>query len=195
MTDITFGNLTKADGSAIIRHNNTIVQATVFGPADVQQSKINYEEAVVDIIYKPKISIPSTSPAFDIVREVENLLKNVFKEIILTRLHPRTQISILVQEIHNNGSLLSCTINAVCCALLDAGIPMRCPVAGVSLDLDNEPSTKFDLVFDKDLNLITVLMRGAASDEQILSSIETAKKQAQDNFDIIRQQVKTKYTA
>lgn len=191
MTIVTFNNLSKADGSALIDQNNTIVQATVFGPVDLAQSKINYEEAIVQILYKPKVSIPSSSPAFDYVRGVEELLKSVFQEVILTRLHPRTSISILVQEIYNGGSLMSATINAVCCALLDAGVPLKCPVVGVSRQIDN---CKFDFVFDKELDLITVLTRGRIDEESLNEAMEKGREEAKESFRIIREKIKERFT-
>lgn len=192
MTKITFNNLSKADGSALIDQDDTIVQAIVFGPVDISQSKVNYEEAVVEIIFKPKISIPVTSPLFDQVREIEQLLRQVFKEVILTRLHPRTSISILIQEIYNSGTLLSTTVNAVCCALIDAGLPMKCPVAGISLKVDE---SQFDFVFDNNLDLITVITTGCVDEKQLDKAIELGQSQAKEYFETIRERVKERFTS
>lgn len=197
MINITFDNLSKADGSALIDDNNTIVQATVFGPVDVPQSKINYEEAIVEILYKPKVSLPSTSPTFDYVREVENLLRSVFQEVIMTRLHPRTSISILIQEIHNGGSLLSTSINAVCCALIDAGVPMSCPVAGITINLNDKQDQhmcRYDFVFDQSLNLITILTRGNINEENLEKAILIGQEEAKKYFNTIREKVKERFT-
>lgn len=191
---ITFNNLSKADGSALVEQNNTIVQASVFGPVDVQQSKINYEEAIVEIIYKPKVSIPASNQAFDYIREIEEILKSIFKEVILTRLHPRTSISILVQEIYNGGFLLSATVNAVCCALLDAGVPMKFPVSSASIILEEAQQCKFDFVFDTSYNLITILTRGCASEDQITKAISLGQEEAKKNFDIYREKIKQRFT-
>lgn len=194
MTIVTFNNLSKADGSAIVEQNGTIVQASVFGPVDVTLNKINYEEAIVEILYKPKVSIPSTSPSFDFVREIENLLKCVFQEIILTRLHPRTSISILVQEIYNGGSLFSATINAVCCALLDAGVPLESPVAGVQVKLDEKEACEFDFVFDLNYNLVTILTHGYINEENLKKTIAVGQEEAKKNFDIIREKIRDRFT-
>lgn len=194
MSHITFNNLSKADGSALVDQDNTIVQATVLGPVDITQSKINYEEAVVEILFKPKTSIPSTSPAFDHVREMENLLKCVFREVILTRLHPRTSISIMVQEIYNSGSLFSAAINAVCYALIDAGLPMKCPVAGVSIKMEEFPSCEFDFVFDNKLDLITILTKGCVDKENLMKAIELGQEKAKDSFERLREKVRERFT-
>lgn len=194
MTNISFNNLTKADGSALIDQDGTIVQATVFGPVDISQSKINYEEAVVEILFKPKVNIAPSSPAFDYIREIENLIRSVYKEIIITRLHPRTSISILIQEIYNGGSLLSATINAVCCALIDAGLPMKCPVSGVSIKLNDEDQCKFDFVFDNKLNLITILTRGCINEDDLQKAVELGKQAATRHFEEIRKKVRERFT-
>lgn len=133
MFNIVFGNLTKPDGSACIEHYNTIVQAAVYGPIEVPSNKINYEKAYVEVIYKPKISIPTTSPAFEVVREIEFTLKTIFQDVIIANSHPRTMISIVAQEIYNAGSLISALVNAINCALLDAGLPLKTPVAAMTI--------------------------------------------------------------
>lgn len=201
MTNITFNNLSKADGSALIDEDSTVVQASVFGPVDVSQSKINYEEAILDITFKPKISIPSSSPAFDRVREIEDLLRCVFKEVILTRLHPRTSITILVQEIYDNGSLFSATINAVCAALIDAGLPMKCPVSAVSVTTSNTESTShtrsksciFNFVFDDKLDLITIITRGCTSEDRLKKAVSTGRDRAKAGFDLLRLKLKERF--
>ena len=193
MALVTFNNLIKPDGSALVDQNDTIVQAIVFGPVDISQSKINYEEAVVEILFKPKVSIPSNVPAFDYIREMENLLKCIFKEVILTRLHPRTSISIMVQELYNSGSLLSTTVNAVCCALIDSGLPIKCPVAGVSIKLDDVSNCKYDLVFDNKMNIITLLTHGCSSERDINRAIDEGKKEAEKIFGTIRERVRQRF--
>lgn len=195
MTRITFNNLTKPDGSALVDQDDTVIQAIVFGPVDINQTKINYEEAVVEILFKPKISIPSNSPTFDHVREMENLLKSIFEEVILTRLHPRTSISILVQEIYNNGALLSTSVNAITCALMDAGLPMKCPVAGVAIKLDDIESCEYDFVFNNNMDLITILTKGYSSEENLFQAIEKGKAKAEEMFQVIRNKVRERFTS
>lgn len=203
MASITFNNLSKADGSALIDQDNTLVQAAVFGPVDVAQSKMNYEEAVVEIFFKPKVSISNTHPSFDQIREIENLLRAIFKEVILTRLHPRTSISILVQEIYNGGSLLSSTINAVCCALIDAGVSMKSPVSGVSISnskaqdktFRSEPGeTRFDLVFNNELDIVSVIARGQIDQKCLDKAIKEGREEAKINFDTMRKKIKERFT-
>lgn len=205
MTNMTFNNLSKADGSALIDEDNTIVQASVFGPVDVAQSKINYEEAILEITFKPKISIPSSSPAFDKVREIEDLLKCICREIIMTRLHPRTSITIMVQEIYDNGSLFSAAINAVCFALIDAGLPMKCPISAVSLSVSdcidgmvkpkgNTSPCTFNFVFDNKLDLITVLTRGCTNEDDMRKAVAIGQEKSKANFELLRSKLRERFT-
>lgn len=213
MANVTFNNLSKADGSALVEMDDTIVQATVFGPVDIAQSRINYEEAVVEILYKPKVSCPSTSPAFDQVREIENLLKHIYKEVIMTRLHPRTSISIYVQEIYGGDALLSTCINAVCLGLIDAGVPMKFPVAAVTIHLKDEveqngsqvseeqqetttsQSSRFDFVFTQQYELVTLLTRGKCiNEDKLQNALTLGKDKAKETFDVFRQRVKNRFT-
>lgn len=195
MLEISFNNLSKADGSALIEQDNTIIQAAVFGPVDVAQSKINYEEAIVEISYKPKVSIPVNSPLFEQIRELENLLRKVFKEVILTRLFPRTSIIILVQEIYNHGSLFGACINAASCALIDAGVPMKCPVVGVTIDNMKNELCSYDFVFDKDLDIITIMTRGVIQDETLKKAVAYGQEEAKNRLEAIRVRIKDRFTS
>lgn len=190
---ITFNNLTKADGSALINQDGTIIQATVFGPVDIPQSKANTEEAIVEILFHPKVNIPSTSPAFDKIREIEYTLKSIFKSVILTKLHPRTSVTILLQEIHDSGLLLIATINAACCALLDAGIPMKCPIAAVRIDA-TDPDRIFDLVFDADSNIISLLTKGYIDERSMDTALIDAMAVSKKHFEYLREKVSQRFT-
>lgn len=47
----------------------------------------------------------------------------------------------------NNNELLACALNAACLAIIDAGIPLRCPLAAVSCgtaSIDGEEQLKLD---------------------------------------------------
>ena len=48
------------------------------------------------------------------------------------RLHPRTLVTIVLQEMQNSGSLLASCLNSVCFALLDSGFPLKYLLAAVS---------------------------------------------------------------
>ena len=54
-------------------------------------------------------------------REKEMIIRQAFEQFIDTSLYPRRIISIIVQVVVDDGSVLSAAINAVCLALVDAG--------------------------------------------------------------------------
>jgi ribonuclease PH len=49
------------------------------------------------------------------------ILRQIFESVLLLKEHPRTMICIVVQVLGADGCILSCAINAVCLALMDAG--------------------------------------------------------------------------
>ncbi|XP_014671963.1 PREDICTED: exosome complex component RRP46-like isoform X2 [Priapulus caudatus] len=71
-------------------------------------------------------------------KATEQLIKSTCETVLLVALHPRTAVVIVLQEMQNTGSLLSCCINACCQALMDAGINMRCLVCAVTTTVDQE---------------------------------------------------------
>lgn len=214
MLEIVFNNLTKPDGSALVEQNNTMVQAAVFGPIEASQARVNHEEAVIEINYKPKVSIPSSNPEFEAIREIEFNLKSIFRHVILTRMHPRTIISIIVHEIFNSGSLLTVAINAICCALLDAGLPLRTPVAALTIvtqttEKDGQPEliiqpnrleednyeSKFVLVYDSQSNLISVKTRGKLALETLKKCVELGKDESKAILDTYRSKISDRFIA
>ena len=46
-------------------------------------------------------------------------------QICVTSQHPRTSIQVIVQLESEDGSVLAVTLNALCLALMDAGLPMK----------------------------------------------------------------------
>ncbi|KAK4388829.1 Exosome complex exonuclease RRP46, partial [Sesamum angolense] len=58
-------------------------------------------------------------------KEFEMILKRTLQNICLLTVHPNTTTSIIVQVVHDDGSLLPCAIHAACAALVDAGIPLK----------------------------------------------------------------------
>lgn len=65
-------------------------------------------------------------------KEYEQIIRQTFEPVIMAEKFPRAVISIVVQVIEDNGSLLSVAINAVSLALLDAGVPMLAVVTSAT---------------------------------------------------------------
>ena len=82
------GELTRADGSALLAQGETVVACAVFGPGDVRPNKELLSQATVEVTYKPKLGLARVA---DKAREVQ--IQSCCQAAILTSLHPRTLVS------------------------------------------------------------------------------------------------------
>ncbi len=64
-----------------------------------------------------------------------SLVRGAVESVVLARMHPRTKISIVIQVVSDDGSVLAAAINGTCLALLDAGVPCSGTVGAVSVGL------------------------------------------------------------
>jgi len=132
------GQFRKVDGSATYEQGNTKVIATVYGPREPKQrSKALHDRCIITCEYtvagfargeRKKLAKGDR-------RGKENglLIKQTFEDCVLRHLYPRSQISIFVQVIVDDGGALAAAISAASLALIDAGIAMKdfvcaCPV-------------------------------------------------------------------
>eukprot|EP00959_Pyramimonas_sp_CCMP1952_P019590 413701-Pyramimonas_sp.AAC.1 len=159
------GLLNRADGSArwsqgaalvsllytlkehLTQHLSSVL-AAVYGPKSVPGYKEDPEKAKIEVLFKPKTDLPGTPE-----RELEQVIAKTVESVIITALHPRTGISIILQVLQDDGAtlptftflgypsewsspsetlrlalpcqILACAINAACAALVDAGIAMN----------------------------------------------------------------------
>jgi len=92
----------------------------VFGPTGASKRQEIVNRAAIEVVYKPLSSAPGAAE-----KEKESVLRQIAEAAVMTQLHPRTVVQIVVQELNNDGSMLAVVINAMCVALLDAGVPLR----------------------------------------------------------------------
>jgi exosome complex component RRP46 len=76
--------------------------------------------------------------------EFEFYLRNTLESVVLAALHPRTSISVIVQVLSEDGSLLSTAINATCLALLDAGISLKSLIGSVTCAISADGTLLLD---------------------------------------------------
>ncbi|XP_069672682.1 exosome complex component RRP46 [Periplaneta americana] len=131
--------LTRPDGSAILTQGNTAVVTGVYGPVEVKLQRILIDKASVEALYRPKSGLPCVSD-----RMRESLLRNTCEIALVATLHPRTAITVIIQEMQDSGGLLACAVNAACLALMNSGIAMKFLVAAVSCMIDNEDKIVID---------------------------------------------------
>lgn len=151
----------------------------------------------------------SNTPA-SISTFLEETIKQSVSSSVLIRLFPRCVIEITVQEVHNNGSLEVAAVNAVCCALLDAGIPMQSSFAAVQCAIgsqDNqiivnpsisvEKSARVNAIFvfeSRTSGLITCRSSGNMTDEEFQKCLQNSRKAAAKMFDFYRTLMERKYS-
>jgi exosome complex component RRP46 len=121
------GLLNRADGSAKYTAGRTSVMAAVYGPIGVKIKDEILDRATIHVHWSAATG--SGGPA---EREKELIIKQVLLNVIIATLHPRTLIKIAIQELNDDGSLLSAAINAACMALVDAGISLKSWVASTT---------------------------------------------------------------
>lgn len=133
LLDVQLGLLRQADGSSLFKLNSTSVMVGVYGPTEVKPAKELSDRASLEVTYKPKVKQAGCREKL-----LEKNVQSAFDGVVLTELHPRTAIQVIIQELQDSGSLYSCCINGVCFALLDACVPMRSTLAAVTCAVDSE---------------------------------------------------------
>ncbi|XP_071453880.1 exosome complex component RRP46 [Hetaerina americana] len=192
--------LSRPDGSAMLTVGETAVAAAVYGPIEVKLNKLIIDRTSVETVYRPK-----TGQARVADKTRENLIGNTCSSAILTTLYPRTSVSIILQEMHNAGGLLACSINAACLALIRSGIAMKFLIAAVScaitksdeiiLDPDhvNSKDIKSELMFafdNIDFRVVAVHTTGLFSDDQYKQAMHFCAEASKKIFDFYREIVK-----
>ncbi|XP_011185302.1 exosome complex component RRP46 [Zeugodacus cucurbitae] len=162
--------LTRSDGSALFTQGGTCVLTSMLGPVEVRSQNLNIEKAHVECIYRPKAGIPTIED-----RLRENVIRDTCESALLTVLHPRTTISIQIQELDDRCGLEACAINGACLALLIGGVPMKFNIAAIHCIVDKDDKVILDpdhceaigkrasfiFVFDSlEKNLVTVHTSG-----------------------------------
>ena len=113
------GLLHRADGSARFAQGGTSVTAAVFGPKETRSSRTDRaDRATVEVTVHGRKQRGAREAV------LENILRGTLEPSIITSLHPRRVISIVVQVVEEDGSLIAAAINCCSLALLNSGIEM-----------------------------------------------------------------------
>ncbi|GLD95282.1 hypothetical protein PINS_up003926 [Pythium insidiosum] len=111
----------RADGSARMSHGSSTVLVAVYGPGQAKSRRNEQIDRVtIDVCFKLEKGVLTSKE-----KEYEQIIRETFEPIIIGDDYPRAVISIVVQVLEDDGSLLSVAINATSLALMDAGVPMR----------------------------------------------------------------------
>lgn len=128
--DCEIGQFTRSDGSAVYTQGNTKVIASVYGPVECKRRGDSmHDRCLVTCEYTVATFATSERKRFQKgdrrSKEYALLIKQTFESAILTHLYPRSQISIFIQVICDDGGAQAAAINAASLALINAGIPMK----------------------------------------------------------------------
>ncbi|XP_062589706.1 exosome complex component RRP46-like [Saccostrea cucullata] len=192
----TLGDLSRPDGDSTFSLGDTCVTTAVYGPGEVKMTKELLDKATIEVVYKPKSGLPGCAEKL-----LERTIRNSCETVILGNLHPRSMISITVQEIQNRGSLFACCINSTCMALLDAGVSMRYLMAAVTCAINDKGDTVMDpdtlqeqsavavltFVFENcDYGIVTVNAKGSYTLDQFQQCLSKCKEASKSVFQFFK---------
>ncbi|XP_061683381.1 exosome complex component RRP46 isoform X2 [Syngnathoides biaculeatus] len=196
--------LSRPDGSASFIQGDTSVLAAVYGPAEVKVSKEIYDRATLEVIIQPKVGLPSVKE-----RAQEQCVRESCEASLLLSFHPRSSLTLVLQELHNDGSLLSCYLNASCMAMMDAGLPMSCLFCGVTCAIHTdgriitdptaaqEAESRALLTFAIDSKERRVMMtstKGSFSVHEMQQCIAVSQTVSEKIFSFHRESLKRRYS-
>ncbi|KAF8252378.1 ribosomal protein S5 domain 2-like protein [Wilcoxina mikolae CBS 423.85] len=172
-----------ADGSSYVEQGNTKVVCTVTGPAEASMRSKQLHD-------KTSVTVEVTFAAFSgterkrrgkndkRVQEMRTMLQRTFASAILTHLHPRSEITISLHILSQDGGVLATCVNAITLALIDAGVPMTDYVVGMTAGIttstssedktEGEPLLDVNGIEDSDLPTLTVATLGATENISLL---------------------------
>ncbi len=135
---IEVGVLKKASGSARVSWGKNIVLAAVYGPREVVPKHLtNPNAARVNFRYimTPFCSLEEHGRSGPNRRSIEisKVLKHVFENAILINQFPKTQIDISAEILQSDGGTRISALIASSLALIDAGLPVKDIISGVSI--------------------------------------------------------------
>ncbi|RKF57245.1 Exosome complex component SKI6 [Golovinomyces cichoracearum] len=177
-----------ADGSSYLEMGNTKVICTVSGPSE---GKIASRQGTTSTggVDKADIQVIISIAGFSGVDrkrkakndkrliEMQTIIADAFAQILFTNLYPYSVISIALDVLSQDGSILAALINASTLALVDAGIPMRdyisaCTAGSTSTHSDNDetadPLLDLNNTEEQELPFLTVATLGATDDISVL---------------------------
>jgi exosome complex component RRP46 len=178
--------LARADGSARFSHGATEVLVAVYGPCEPKRSRERPDAAALECIVRPLGGLPGP-----VEREAEQLLCQTLSHLVLTAQHPRTAISVVVQILSDDGSLLSAALHGMCLALAHAGIPMRGMLGSCTLAVTSDEAVLLDPCVDEERDAQAVVTLAyqvrqradGSSEQQLLLSHMRGALSAESQYD------------
>lgn len=135
---MSVGVLDKAPGSAMVQWGKNKVIAAVYGPREVVPKHLtdNLKARItVRYIMTPFCSLEEHGRSGPNRRSIEisKVIRHVFENAILVNQFPKTQIEISTEVLQSDGGTRVSALTAASLAIVDAGLPVKDLVSGVSI--------------------------------------------------------------
>ncbi|PXF44829.1 Exosome complex component RRP46 [Gracilariopsis chorda] len=137
---VSYGELTRADGSARVRLGTTDVLVAIYGPIEFPHNKQDAEAVHVHVAFGRREAMSNVAGAETgagtesvITRDLEALVSY----LVLATLHPRKAVVVAVQVLADSGGVICAAINSTTIALIDAGLPLRALPLAASVSIHN----------------------------------------------------------
>lgn len=134
---IEVGILPRADGSAYLEWGQNKIIAAVYGPKEaLPKHTANPYKAIVNYFYRmASFSVPERKNPKPGRREIEisKVSGEALARAIFLEKFPNTSIDVHVEVLDSNAGTRIAAITAAAVALVDAGVPMRDIVCGVTV--------------------------------------------------------------
>ncbi len=209
--EIDCGLLTRADGSATIRHGNNYIVVSVFGPRELHPKHLMLpDRALLRCEYRlASFSVGERKSPAPRRREHElsKIIREALEPVLFLERYPRTTIDMYVQVLNADGGTRCASITAAAVALADAGIPMKGLVTSVAagkaggkviLDLSDieDKDGEGDLpvaISMHDGNITLLQLDGNFTFDEVKEGIEMAAVACENIHEIQRDALTRKY--
>ncbi|MEM2947915.1 MAG: exosome complex exonuclease Rrp41 [Candidatus Anstonellales archaeon] len=209
---IKVGVLEDADGSASVEWGGNKVVAGVYGPSECIPKHIeNPYKAVVKCQYMMSTfcSLEEHGRMGPNRRSIEisKVIRQALENVIMVELFPRSQIEVYAIVLQADGGTRISALTAAVAALIDAGIPLRDSIVGLSVgkagdkiivDLgkmeDNFGQSDVPIAFtSRDKDILLLQMDGLLTKEELSKMIDLAFKKGDDINQLLRRAIEEKY--
>ncbi len=209
---IKVGVLEDADGSASVEWGGNKVVAGVYGPREcIPRHMENPYKAIVKCQYMMSTfcSLEEHGRMGPNRRSVEisKVIRQALENVIMVELFPKSQIEVYAIVLQADGGTRISALTAAVAALMDAGIPLRDTVIGVSVgkagdkliaDLgkmeDNFGQSDVPIAFtNRDKDIVLLQMDGLLTKDELSKIIDLAFRKGEDINQLQRKAIENKY--